>query len=178
MSTEHGNSLHFISSAVHFLYKNFPKKVHFLYNNFPKKSIFSTQTSSQKAIFWEKIKKIAPQNPGSAPPGLGRRADPPTGADRAIPKPAQKGSILTEQKIIGLQIFSRSLPARLLADGLIRLKTTPSMGQKSVPRGAKAAQSAQSAQHYCNGCQQDEWGQTAVIKAARYNQISCVHRFF
>jgi len=24
--------------------------------------------------------------------------------------------------------------------------------------------------------QQDEWGQTALIKASRYNQISCVHR--
>ena len=50
-------------------YNNFPKKVHFLYTNIPK-----------KAIFRGKIKKIAPQNPGSAPPrGSGplcRPADP------------------------------------------------------------------------------------------------------
>ena len=76
--SEHGNSLHFI-----------PHAVHFLYNNFPKKSIFATQTSPQKAIFWEKFKKIAPQNPGWAPPppppGRARRADPPTLADPAIP---------------------------------------------------------------------------------------------
>ena len=47
---EDGNSLHFISSATHFLYKNFPKKyifstttsqkVDFLYTNIPPKKPF------------------------------------------------------------------------------------------------------------------------------------------
>ena len=61
MRSKHGNSLHFISSAVHFLY-----------NNFPKKSIFSTQTSPKKAICRDFfLKKIAPQNPGRHPPGVG-----------------------------------------------------------------------------------------------------------
>ena len=69
MRSEHGNSLHFISSAVHFLYKSFPKKsifstttsqkVDFLYINIPPKSHFSGKN----------FKKIAPQNPGSPPPG-------------------------------------------------------------------------------------------------------------
>ena len=89
--SEHGNGLHFISSAVHFLY-----------NNFPKKSIFSTTTSQkkvdflytnipQKAIFQEKNQKNCSPKPRDAPPrgGSGPRADPPTLADPAIPKPGQ-----------------------------------------------------------------------------------------
>ena len=76
MRSEHGISLHFISSVVHFVY-----------NNFPKKSIFSAQKSPQKPFFREKIKKSLPKTQGRPPPGLGRRADLPTGADRAIQKP-------------------------------------------------------------------------------------------
>ena len=75
MRSEHGNSLHFISSAIDFLYNNFPKslfstttsqkKVDFLYTNIPKK----------KPVFRKKSKKIAPQNPGLA---LDRGANLPT----------------------------------------------------------------------------------------------------
>jgi len=74
MRSEHGNSLHFISSAADFLHNNFQKKVDFLYINIP-----------PKKPFFEKIKKIAPQNPGSASPrGVG--PDVPTLAYPAIPK--------------------------------------------------------------------------------------------
>ena len=61
MKSEHGNSLYFISSAVGFLY-----------NNFPKQSIFSTQTFQKKSHFSICFfKKIAPQNPGLAHPAGG-----------------------------------------------------------------------------------------------------------
>ena len=66
MKSEHGNSLYFISSAVGFLYNNFPKRPFFI-QQLPKKVDFLTQTSPKKAIFWKKFKKIAPQNPGLAP---------------------------------------------------------------------------------------------------------------
>ena len=58
MRSEHGNSLHFISSAVHFLYKNFPKRRFSLHKHPPKKPFFG--------IFFQ---KIAPQNPRLAPWG-------------------------------------------------------------------------------------------------------------
>ena len=57
MRSEHGNSLHFISSAVYFLY-----------NNFTTNSIFSTQTFPQKAIFRENNQKNRSPNPRVAPP--------------------------------------------------------------------------------------------------------------
>ena len=69
-----------------FSLQQLPQKVDFLYTNIPQKSHFSGKIK----------KKIAPQNPGSPPPGgggLGRRADPPTLADPAIPKP-EVGSAL------------------------------------------------------------------------------------
>ena len=74
MRSEHGNGLHFISSAVDFLYNNFPKKADFLYTNIPKKSHF--------LVFF--FKKIAPQTPGLAPGGRGANLS--TFANPAIPK--------------------------------------------------------------------------------------------
>ena len=72
MRSEHGNSLHFISSAVHFLY-----------NNFSKKSIFSTTTSQKsrcslhkhppkKPFFREFFQKNrSPKARVAPPPGVG-----------------------------------------------------------------------------------------------------------
>ena len=49
---------------------------------------------------------------------------------------APKGSILTEQKTIGSQLFFLSLPAQLLACDLVRRKTVPERGQ-TAPQGGK-----------------------------------------
>ena len=92
MRSEHGNSLHFISSAAHFLYKNFPKKYIFSTTTSPK-SRFSLHKHPQKKtifgfFFSKKFQIFCPQTQGRQPPpeGWARRADPPTLADPAIPK--------------------------------------------------------------------------------------------
>ena len=99
MRSEHVNSLHFISSAVHFLY-----------NNFPKKSIFSTQTSPKEAIFREKNQKNRPPTPrvGPPPPPPARRADPPTLADPAIPKTGGRGSFFVGDRTL-LSLYTRAM---------------------------------------------------------------------
>ena len=88
---EDGNSLHFISSAVHFLYKNFPKKSIFSTTTLQKNRFSLHKLPKKKAIFWEKIQKNrSPKSRVGTPGGGGRarRADPPTLADPAIPKTA------------------------------------------------------------------------------------------
>ena len=91
MRSEHGNSLHFISSAVHFLYKNFPKKSIFSTTTSPKSRFSLHKHPPKKPFFGKILKKSLPKTQGPPPRGLGRRADPPTGADRAIPKPGSGG---------------------------------------------------------------------------------------
>ena len=87
--SEHGNSLHFISSAVHFSYKNFQKKYIFSTTTSPK-CRFSLHKHPPKKPFFGIFfsKKLLPKTQGRHFGG-GGRADPPTLADPAIPKTAR-----------------------------------------------------------------------------------------
>ena len=83
------HSLHVISSAVHFLYSNFPKKLIFSTTTSHKSRFSLHKRPPKKSFFGKNFQKNRSPKPRVGTPrgGLGRRADPPTGADRAIPKP-------------------------------------------------------------------------------------------
>ena len=91
MRSKHGNSLHFISSAVHFFYKNFQKKSIFSTTTSPK-SRFSLHKHPPKKPFFGFFfsKKSLPKTQGRHPPGGGAavptRRPSPTLLYQSLPK--------------------------------------------------------------------------------------------